>query len=539
MHAYIPSSCFRHTGIATASLLHFFFSPPLFFSFYPLLFSSAQACTYAAKQITSNYLPRGCSINAILHGCQQCDSKVSPHQLPVALLPPLITRLDMHAKFNKPLPPLPHSLTYLSFGTDFNHPVNNLPPNLKQLKLSERFNHSVDYLPHALTHLTFGEFFNQPLNRLPSGLLQLKLGTKFNQPLNHLPALLTHLLYPEKESIFHHSLSFLLLAKFNYSMDNIPSSITHLDINAGFCQPITSLPPSLTHFRIGDASLIPIDPNTNLRVPTWPPALRQLTLFVFDAKGFHNLPSTVTHLSLHWYSTEWRAERDPPMPIPYFLPRSVEFLVIRHMPPTSDWTTFSSLKSLITNSSCFQICTYPPTLTSLSLSYPSVSSKNLPHSLTHLTIQDLIGTCSNMDHLPPNLTFLCLGCKDSNFNGPLGRLPPALLQLIIHSERYNQPIGPLPSSLRRLTLKCKQFNQPLDHLPPFLTHLSLRDHFNQPLHHLPTSLTSLRLGKYFCQPLLHLPQSLSVLKVNFTYIKEKGVSLDSLPPFVSVIHRDD
>ena len=226
------------------------------------------------------------------------------------------------------IPPLlPHNLY---FGTDFNQPVDNLPPNLKHLEFSDSFN-PVKHLPHGLTHVTFGMKFNCSVDHLPSSLLHLHFGIYFNHPLDHLPPSLMELRFPEYSPIFNHSLELL------------PSTITSLNIPFSFNQTINKLPHSLTSLEIYDSSRIPIHPDINLAIPVWPPALQQLKLRVFSTEGFENLPSTLQSLEI--ICNKNHKNWTPPL-VPY-LPLSLKHLVVSSPPPNcTDWTTFSSLKSL-------------------------------------------------------------------------------------------------------------------------------------------------------------------------------------------------
>ena len=445
-------------------------------------------------------------------------------QLSLDILPPQVTHLCLHPKFNSLLPPLPHSLTHLSFGCLFNQPVDNLPPNLTHLEFSFYFNNPVEHLPNGLTHLTFGFYFNRPVDNLPSSLLQLHFGSIIRTD-DKLPPSQRKRSSQELRSVF------------NQSLERLPSSITSLNIPEQFYRTIHKLPHSLRSLKIHNSSRIRIHRDTNLAIPAWPPALQQLELSDFLDLGFENIPDALQILKIkcHRYE-EYRT--------PTHLPLSVTDLALYRAPPSStDWNSFTSLKSLIVFGDTRQDTNFPATLSNVTISsYRSLSINPLPHTITQLTLNARLNVRLNK-FLPPNLTYLYI---NSDFNKPLHHLPPSLLELEIgpyldqcllpnltyfdfHSHDFNQPLDRLPASLLQLTVFSSAFNQALDSLPPFLTHLSLSDPYNEPLNHLPNSLTSLSLGRHYSQPLLHLPPALCVLKVDVRKVKTV------LPPFVSVI----
>ena len=82
---------------------------------------------------------------------------------------------------------LPHSLTHLTFGTEFNQSVDNLPYSLTHLTFGTEFNQCVDNLPCSLTHLTLGHRFNKRIDNLPMSLTSLTLGFLIYQKINNLP----------------------------------------------------------------------------------------------------------------------------------------------------------------------------------------------------------------------------------------------------------------------------------------------------------------------------------------------------------------
>ena len=416
-------------------------------------------------------------------------------QLSLDILPPQVTHLCLHPKFNSLLPPLPHSLTHLSFRYLFNQPVDNLPPNLTHLEFSFYFNNPVEHLPNRLTHLTFGCNLNCPVDNLPSSLLQLHFGSTFGTD-DTLPPSISKLCSSQK-----------LRSVFNQSLERLPSSITSLNIPEQFSQTTHKLPHSLRSLKIHNSLHIPIHPDTNFAIPAWPTASQQLELGTFSTRGFENIPNTLQFLSLECYGSHknWTPPTAPHLPL------SVTDLALYRAPPSStDWNSFTSLKSLIVYGDTLQVTYLPPTLSKVTIS--------TSHSLS-------------IDSLPITITQLTLNAK---LNMPLNQfLPPNLTYLDIYSHGFNQPLDRLPASLLQLTVFSSAFNQALDSLPPFLTHLLLSDLYNEPLNHLPNSLTSLSLGRHYSQPLLHLPPALCVLKVDVRKVKVV------LPPFVTVITQLD
>eukprot|EP01112_Ceratiomyxa_fruticulosa_P012597 TRINITY_DN3498_c0_g2_i2.p1 TRINITY_DN3498_c0_g2~~TRINITY_DN3498_c0_g2_i2.p1 ORF type:complete len:429 (+),score=52.14 TRINITY_DN3498_c0_g2_i2:380-1666(+) len=140
---------------------------------------------------------------------------------------------------------LPHTLTHLDCGSEFNSPLSTLPCTLTHLKLGHNFNQPLFDLPNSLTHLYLGYYFNQPLSDLPSSLVLLKLEGEFNLPLSNLPNTLTYL---------------KLSQYFNQPVDatTLPHGLKYLVFGAFFDSVISSLPPNLVYLRFKEFYDIPL-----------------------------------------------------------------------------------------------------------------------------------------------------------------------------------------------------------------------------------------------------------------------------------------
>lgn len=163
-------------------------------------------------------------------------------------------------KYNPKLDHLPKGLTRLITNDTFNRPVNNLPPCLEVLIFGRCFNQPVDSLPVSLCELSFGYNFNHPINRyhsyykiycyttnffnssLPKGLKKLSVGGHFSQPISSLPPYLTHF---EMEGSYKYNLSHLpsTLVSFKSNSPNIPEAVLKQLSNR-------SSYPFLVHFEI-------------------------------------------------------------------------------------------------------------------------------------------------------------------------------------------------------------------------------------------------------------------------------------------------
>ena len=563
MHTHEQYSCLCYPGNsfhprlfpATLSIFTFYFIPPLSYFFHILYLWYSQV-TFDAE---------GSQIHSFLYQCQQCHSLSStkPHHQPS--LSPHLTRLA----FTDYTP-----FVHRQFSTT--HKPNRLPPHFPYLKHME-FTSTVGSLPNGLTYLSFGPYFDQPVDHLPPFLRQLQFGKYFNQPVDHLPSSLTKLTFDSKDGVFNHPLNALpphllditLAYKFNHPIDSLPSSLTSLDLSTKFTRSVNKLPPLLTKLHIHNAYRIPIHSDVNLRIPSWPSSLATLTLNNFAREGYQNLPSTITSLSISPWCYPSRGHELPAK----FLPPSLTNLVLQGVPcHINNWDAFAALESLSTDE-LEPSCTYPHTLTKLTINSCyigrdqlaellhsidhvnyDISLDNLPPNLSHLSIRNCQFN-KLVDNLPPTLTHLSITADIFNqpldqlpplfdltlvcskFKHPVDNLPSSLLRLTLDCPQFNHPVDHLPSSLLHLTLDCPRLNYPINHLPPSLVRLSLGDHYSCPLQHLPSSLTDLRLGAAFSESLNHLPMSLAILKLNYNHLKARGVSFDSLPPFVSVIHE--
>lgn len=106
-------------------------------------------------------------------------------------------KIQFGNNYNSTVDWIPHGITDINFGLQFNKPLENLPLTIKNITFQQYgsigyilFNQPLDYLPYGLETLTmkFGLDFNYPLNNLPQTLKMLSICCgKFYQPLNNLP----------------------------------------------------------------------------------------------------------------------------------------------------------------------------------------------------------------------------------------------------------------------------------------------------------------------------------------------------------------
>jgi hypothetical protein len=143
-----------------------------------------------------------------------------------------LSRLIFNYKYDKPIDTVnfPLTLTYISFGCNFNQSVNNLPCDLKYLLFGRKFNELVDNLPCNLMYLRFSYYFNCTVDNLSCNLIYLEFGNDFNKSVDNLPSNLKYLNFGNN---------------FNESVDNLPCSLTHLEFNKDFDKSIDNLPDSI------------------------------------------------------------------------------------------------------------------------------------------------------------------------------------------------------------------------------------------------------------------------------------------------------
>ena len=246
----------------------------------------------------------------------------------------------------------------------------------------------------------------------------------------------------------------------------------YLSFGMEFNKPINSLPPFLTHLRLGKNFAervyhLPLSLETLLfegDKPPFPPPLSQgiRTLKIAGFRGFFNalcLPPSLTNIQLSNGSRY--QEQCPPLPSSLL---KLEF--------KGYWRTLND--------------ELPPSLNHLSILNDCTQKvvDRLPLRLTHLVFDGHFDKL--VDHLPSQITHLTLGL---NFNQSVDHLPPQLTHLTF-GVCFNNAVNHLPSQLILLTFGDR-FNQAIDHLPSHLTHLTLGFHFNHSIANLPRHITHL------------------------------------------------
>uniref|UniRef100_A0A6G6ACR3 F-box and FNIp repeat-containing protein n=1 Tax=Borely moumouvirus TaxID=2712067 RepID=A0A6G6ACR3_9VIRU len=162
----------------------------------------------------------------------------------LSIIPHGITHVMFGSNFNQPLKgKMPNSVTYLRFGWDFNQSIHGfIPESVTHLIFQDSFNQSIEgCIPTNVTHLTFGHDFNQPIKGcIPNSVTHLTFGTSFNQSImGAIPNNVTHLTFG---------------SSFNQPIqDCIPNSVTHLTFGWAFNQPIKGcIPNSVTLLKFGN-----------------------------------------------------------------------------------------------------------------------------------------------------------------------------------------------------------------------------------------------------------------------------------------------
>eukprot|EP00611_Tribonema_gayanum_P015375 TRINITY_DN2720_c0_g1_i3.p1 TRINITY_DN2720_c0_g1~~TRINITY_DN2720_c0_g1_i3.p1 ORF type:complete len:501 (-),score=135.35 TRINITY_DN2720_c0_g1_i3:357-1859(-) len=226
------------------------------------------------------------------------------------------------------------------------------------------------------------------------------------------------------------------------ALTTLPASLTSIKLAQCWLPRALQLPASLTSVHLDDV-FCARDADGVKRLPNLPQQLRKLDL-----------------LSL-----------DPSLPVAPLPPALVDLYI-----------SYDGSHTMVVGSAAQSLAPLPETLKTLQVTDYSDS------------LQPVLG------HLPQSLEVLDVQ-QCSQFNTPLGQLPPALTALCL-GQHFTQALGPLPAQLRVLNLRlCSHFNVPLGALPPALRELRLGDAFDQPLQALPPTLEVLVLGDALSQPL--------------------------------------
>eukprot|EP00611_Tribonema_gayanum_P015373 TRINITY_DN2720_c0_g1_i1.p1 TRINITY_DN2720_c0_g1~~TRINITY_DN2720_c0_g1_i1.p1 ORF type:complete len:380 (-),score=113.90 TRINITY_DN2720_c0_g1_i1:188-1327(-) len=239
------------------------------------------------------------------------------------------------------------------------------------------------------------------------------------------------------------------------ALTTLPASLTSIKLEQCWLPPALQLPASLTSIRL-DAAFCSRGADDVKRLPSLPQQLRKLALLRLD----------------------------PSLPVAPLPPALADLYI-----------SYDRSHTMAAGGAAASLAPLPETLKTLQVTDYSVILRSvlgpLPQSLEVLDVQQC-----------------------SQFNTPLGQLPPALTALCL-GQHFTQALGPLPAQLRVLNLRlCSHFNVPLGALPPALRELRLGDAFDQPLQALPPTLEVLVLGDALSQPLqCALPPALRTFQV--------------------------
>lgn len=307
-----------------------------------------------------------------------------------------IKQLHLLLETSQSVENLPHMLTHLTLGSQFNRNIDHLHIHtLTHLSLGGEFNQPVDNLPSSITHLTLGGVFNLRVDYLPNLLHTLHFGSKFDQPLDHLPNFLVNLVLPHAKHPLDHlplSLKQLRCAVVLCEIDYLPP-LTQLAIsNLQEDVLIDNLPTSLTSLYIGGRKF-------NAAVDNLPPHLLHLEIWGIEFnQPLDKLPETLTHLRFmpgDYYShsncfllpnlTHLEIDIPPNLPVVGTLPKTVKYLALRahEVPPQYIPVSTQILYLMCTSQVDFSRLT---SLRVLGLRDYLYTLKHLPESLMYMEI---------------------------------------------------------------------------------------------------------------------------------------------------------
>lgn len=409
-------------------------------------------------------------------------------------IPPHLTYLSFHPRFNLPIPKgvLPTTLRRLDFGGDRFCQYNQafqpgvLPSSLKELEIS-------------------GGPYNQPfvVGSLPSSLEELFIRSSYDQPIG--------------EGVLPPHLTMLIISggSFNSPLPTLPSSLVELRLPEIYNQPIS---PGVMSGCAMTTLRLPRDFNQKLQANSLPSKLGMIT---FGDEYNQPIPPGVMSgcpiksLSLPMEFNQELQENS--------LPYSLEslFLSNRYNQP---------LRAKV----------LPLTLTLFSMGEDFIQPLEkdvLPDSITKLLLSDRWNDFIQVGVLPKHLQFLSFGPR---YNTPLivGAIPDTVTIIYFRGDGlFNHPIMPgvFPRSLTYLTLSTC-YDEPIEAgvLPEGLIELQFGHLFNQELKpgSLPSTLQKLSMKYRYTQVFQPgvFPDSLSSLHLPSGYrykAFKKGVFHDS------------
>lgn len=265
-------------------------------------------------------------------------------------------------------------------GSIFNQSVDHLPSSLEYLRLGEKFNQPVDKLPPSLTYLEMGRDFAKAVNNLPPNLTHLKLLR--GPPLDKLPSNLTHL----RVYAYYSPLTHSKIPKIVGETIHFPRHISHLTLPAEYDVPLHNLPNSITHLSI----------ELFKSTLTFPANLTHLTIYGTESSLIANMPPTVTHVKATGMLDFWK---------------------INILPPTVTHLTFAPPKNMIIRDElgpeAIHMAKYFATHLTLPCSADWLCELDRFKLITHLTLSDLTwrreliaGFQECCWRIPPNLEYI-------------------------------------------------------------------------------------------------------------------------------------
>ncbi len=151
--------------------------------------------------------------------------------------PQNLKSLKLNDSWNDEINDLPHGLTQLTFGHNFNKSIypGNLHQDLRTLNLGLNFDQFIipGSLPQSITSLGFGMFYDKPIssNTLPHSITKLNFGTFFNHSLvpDVLPKSLINLIFGDSYNQL-------------FEPNVLPESLKSLSVGENYDKPLFCLP---------------------------------------------------------------------------------------------------------------------------------------------------------------------------------------------------------------------------------------------------------------------------------------------------------
>lgn len=115
----------------------------------------------------------------------------SNFNLPIKLLPPLLTHLIFGNEFNQPID-LPSQIIYLSLSSNNEYIINNLPNGIEKLHLFDKaFDLELNNLPTSIKTIIFTNvnfrIYDKKLNCLPDSVEYIKLPLEYKHRISNIP----------------------------------------------------------------------------------------------------------------------------------------------------------------------------------------------------------------------------------------------------------------------------------------------------------------------------------------------------------------